>query len=143
MAAGYDVSFNSRVDHRGSSQGDRFFEWPSGFAVRFTDDNSVGSYRGEGQASGVHITNPNYGNVKVGSASDFVLGAYNQNSGSNNYHSSGTAAHFGWGASRVSLFDSDDDSTMLSDEDSAARPLQLTKDESPDSGATESKETHT
>jgi hypothetical protein len=71
---------------------------PGSFSITFTDDKS-------GSANGVHVTNQNPGNVKVGSGSDFVLGA------TDGFHSSGIVAQFSQGVTSVSFFDSDDDLT--------------------------------
>lgn len=101
-----DLNFNSGLN----SQGNLVFNGAGNFQVTLTDDDSNGSEGG--QAAGVHITNQNYGNSKVGSTTDFVLGAYNNYNGGLNYHSSGIVAIFNQGVTRVTLFDSDDDSTL-------------------------------
>ena len=106
-----DLDFNSGVDSFGDSQGDLVFNGLNGFQVTFTDDNSSGSFGGN--ADGVHITNLNAGNIKVGSSTDLVLGAFNSFfSSSGNYHSSGIVAHFNQGVQAVSLDDTDNDSTV-------------------------------
>lgn len=106
----YVLDFNSGKDDVGSSFGELVFVSASGVVVRFTDDGSAGDLGGPVQ--GVHITNGNYGNIKVGSPVDFVLGAYSDyDSHGRNYHSSGIVARFSCGASRVSLVDTDDDDT--------------------------------
>ena len=61
---------------------------------------------------GVEITNKNYGNIKVNSATDFVLGAFNSLLNGQNWHSSGVRAIFNQGATRVGFMDTDDDSTV-------------------------------
>lgn len=104
-----NLDFNSPVDSAGNSQGDLVFEGLNGFQVTFTDDESSGTHGGN--ASGVHITNRNYGNIKVGSQTDLVLGAFNRFRGSNNYHSSGIVAHFNQGVELVKFLDADDDHT--------------------------------
>jgi hypothetical protein len=103
-----DLNFNSGTDAQGQSQGNLVFKGADGFQVSFTDDDSNGSKGGN--ADGVHITNQNYGNKKVGS-SDLVLGANNSSTGSNNYHSSGIVGIFNCGVEQVRLFDTDDDGT--------------------------------
>mgnify|MGYP001016942226 CR=1 FL=1 len=103
------INFNSGVDSHGNSNGLLHFTGSNGFEVYFTDDDSNGSYGGN--ANGVHISNQNYGNAKVGT-SDLVLGAYNSYNGSYNYHSSGIIASFNQGARKVSFDDTDDDSTV-------------------------------
>lgn len=104
-----DINFNAGVDDFGMSQGQLVFNGPNGFQVTFTDDDSTGP---SGDADGVHITNMNSGNIKVGSPDDFVLGAYNTPGGNTNPHSSGIVAMFNQGIDLVSLFDSDDDGTL-------------------------------
>lgn len=104
-----NINFNSGIDSYGNSNGLLHFAGSNGFEVYFTDDDSNGSYGGD--ANGVHISNQNYGNAKVGS-SDLVLGAYNNYNGSYNYHSSGVIASFNQGARKVSFDDTDDDSTV-------------------------------
>ncbi len=101
-----NIDFDSGVDDTGASQGDLVFNGPNGFQIRFTDDDSSGD-----QADGVHITNQNFGNVKAGSTTDFVLGAFNAPSGVNNFHTSGIVAQFSWGVESISFFDTDDDAT--------------------------------
>lgn len=105
-----DINFNTGVDIHGKSQGILEFHGDGGFVVYFTDDESNGSFGG--QAQGVHITNTNYGNIKVGSTTDKVLGAYNGFVSGNNYHSSGIVAVFNQGATLVSFDDTDDDGTL-------------------------------
>ena len=106
-----NIDFNSGVDSYGNSTGVLHFIGTNGFNVYFTDDDSNGSYGGD--ANGVHITNQNAGNIKVGSSTDLVLGAYNNYySSSNNYHSSGIIATFNQGATKVSFDDTDDDGTL-------------------------------
>ena len=105
-----DLDFNSGVDSLGNSQGDLVFNGLNGFQVTFTDDNSSGSLGGN--ADGVHITNLGAGNIKVGSPSDLVLGAFNTPlDASRNYHSSGIVARFNQGVELVSFLDTDDDRT--------------------------------
>ncbi|MDB9519057.1 PEP-CTERM sorting domain-containing protein [Roseofilum reptotaenium CS-1145] len=104
-----DLDFNSGVDSFGNAQGDLVFKGLQGFEVTFTDDNSFGSVGGD--ANGVHITNLNYGNRKVGS-SDLVLGAFNSFVWNHNYHSSGIVAQFNQGVTSVQLDDTDDDRTV-------------------------------
>jgi hypothetical protein len=104
------LSFNSKTDSFVRQQGDLVFKGERNFRVLFTDDDSSGS-RG-GNADGVHITNQNYGNNKVGSTTDFVLGAYNSRpSSSTNYHSSGIVARFSHGVTKVGFLCTDDDAT--------------------------------
>ena len=103
------IDFNSGTDHTGRSQGDLLFYGTDGFQVVFSDDESAGSYGGD--ADGVHISNEDYGSDKQGT-DDLVLGAFNSYAGSNNYHSSGIVARFSHGVQRVSLEDTDDDSTL-------------------------------
>ena len=99
------------VDSFGDSQGDLVFNGLNGFQVTFTDDNSSGS--AGGNADGVHITNLNAGNIKVGSSTDFVLGAFNSFVNSSvNWHSSGIVAQFNQGVEAVSLDDTDNDRTV-------------------------------
>ncbi len=105
-----DIDFNSGIDSDGNSQGVLHYTGVDGFEVWFTDDNSNGTFGGD--ADGVHITNINYGNIKVGSSTDFVLGAYNNFNGGNNYHSSGIVANFNQGATSLSFDDTDDDGTL-------------------------------
>lgn len=105
-----DIDFNSGVDNLGKDQGSLQFEGPDGFIVYITDDDSNGGFGGD--ADGVHITNINYGNIKVGSSTDFVLGAYNNFQGASNFHSSGIVATFNQGATLVSFDDTDDDGTL-------------------------------
>lgn len=105
-----DIDFNSGVDSQGFSQGVLVFTGIDGFRVTFTDDDSNGSFGGD--ADGVHVTNINFGNAKVGSSTDFVLGAFNSFLGPNNYHSSGIVASFNQGAELVSFDDTDDDGTV-------------------------------
>ncbi|MCK4627042.1 MAG: hypothetical protein KAV00_17145, partial [Phycisphaerae bacterium] len=104
-----DLDFNSGVDSLGNSQGDLVFNGSGAFQVTFTDDDSSGS--NGGNAGGVHISNINYGNIKVGTG-DLVLGAFNSFDGPNNYHSSGIVAHFSHGVELVQLDDTDDDGTL-------------------------------
>lgn len=110
-----DIDFNSGVDDYGVSQGNLFFTGIDGFEVIFTDDDSTG--RWGGQADGVHITNQNYGNSKVGTT-DLVLGSFNTGScgghspSGANCHSSGIVAYFNQGATLVSFDDTDDDGTL-------------------------------
>jgi len=103
-----DIDFNSGTDSFVISQGTLIFNGENGFQVSFTDDESAGSYGGN--ADGVHITNENYGNIKVGT-SDLVLGAFNTYNGSQNYHSSGIVAVFNRGVELVRFLDTDDDGT--------------------------------
>ena len=104
-----NIDFNSGVDSDGNSEGNLHFEGTNGFHVIFTDDNSNGSSGGD--ANGVHITNYNYGNIKVGQ-DDYVLGALNSwANATNNYHSSGIIATFNQGARLVSFDDTDNDGT--------------------------------
>ena len=104
------LSFNNKKDSFGREQGDLVFKGEADFRVVFTDDDSSGS--SGGNADGVHITNQNYGNNKVGSTSDFVLGTYNSRPSSNvNYHSSGVVARFSHGVTKVGLLCTDDDLT--------------------------------
>ena len=105
-----DLNFNSGVDDNGVAQGDLSFSGAGIFKLLFTDDNSNGSSGGD--ADGVHINNINFGNIKVGSQTDFVLGAFNAMSGDNNLHSSGIVAMFNQGVESVSLFDTDNDATL-------------------------------
>ena len=97
-----DIDFNDGVDSDGNSNGILRFEGQGGFQVFFTDDGS------KPDAGGVEITNTNPGNIKVGSTTDFVLGAVDS------LHSSGIRATFNMGADLVSFFDTDDDSTKKS-----------------------------
>ena len=107
------LSFDSKLDSFARKQGDLVFLGSDDFRVLFTDDDSSGA--SGGQADGVHITNKNYGNSKVGSASDYVLGAYNgRPSSSVNYHSSGIVARFSHGVSAVGLTCTDNDGTTKS-----------------------------
>ena len=100
------LDFNSGFDDDGNSQGDLVFRGANGFEVVLTDDGSSGQ---GGQADGVHITNKDWGNIKVGTQ-DYVIGAYNEwYDGNNNWHDSGIVARFNQGVHRVSLFDSDND----------------------------------
>lgn len=111
QAAEITIDFNSGVDIFGNSQGDLYFTGTDGFQVIFTDDNSNGPFGGD--ANGVHITNQNHGNIKVGSTTDFVLAAFNDPwDSSRNYHSSGVVATFNQGATLVSFDDTDDDGTL-------------------------------
>lgn len=103
------INFNTGFDSHGVSSGLLHFNGTNGFEVYFTDDDSNGGYGGN--ANGVHISNQNYGNAKVGT-SDLVLGAYNNYNGSYNYHSSGIVASFNQGARKVSFDDTDDDGTV-------------------------------
>jgi len=104
-----DIDFNSGFDDDGASQGNLIFRGNFGFEVTCTDDDSDGSYGGN--AEGVHITNKNYGNIKVGT-SDLVLAAFNSSyDSSNNYHSSGIVCKFNYGVSLVKFMDTDDDKT--------------------------------
>lgn len=106
-----ELNFNDGKDSFGRSHGDLIFKGSSGFSVLFTDDNSNG---GSGaNANGVHISNQNYGNKKVGSK-DLVLGAFNGFVGSNNYHSSGIVARFSHGVTEVGFDDTDNDHTPKS-----------------------------
>ena len=102
-----DLNFNTGLSNQAG--GDLVFSGPGGFLVTFTDDNSNGTFGGN--ANGVHVNNINFGNIKVGNPADFVLGAFNNFSGSNNFHSSGIVAMFNQGVESVSFFDTDDDST--------------------------------
>lgn len=104
-----DLDFNSGVDQNGNAEGDLVFTGPGGFEVLFTDDDSDGAFGGD--ANGVHITNLNHGNIKVG-LDDLVLGALNSFTGPNNWHSSGIVARFSQGVERVNLFDTDNDGTF-------------------------------
>ncbi len=105
-----DINFNSGVDSKGDSEGLLRFDGTNGFQVFFTDDDSTGAQGGD--ANGVHITNTNFGNSKVGS-SDLVLAANNDiHPSGNNFHSSGIIATFNQGASLVSFDDTDDDGTL-------------------------------
>lgn len=104
-----DLNFNSGQDDLGFSQGNLVFYGAGGLQVTFTDDDSSGGFGGNAQ--GVHISNENYGNTKVGSTSDLVLGAFNSYTSGNNYHSSGIVAKFNYGVEQVQLFDTDDDTT--------------------------------
>ena len=61
-----DLNFNSGVDDFGNSTGSLVFGGAGTFLVTFADDDSAGTSGGD--ADGVHITNANYGNIKVGSA---------------------------------------------------------------------------
>ena len=72
-----EIDFNSGVDSLGKSEGILVFNGKNGFIATFTDDNSNGIKGGD--ANGVHISNKNAGNIKVGSSDDFVLGAFNSN----------------------------------------------------------------
>ena len=103
-----DIDFNDGFDNFENSQGTLVFNGTGGLQVSFTDDNSSGA--GAGNADGVHITNQNYGNIKVGS-DDLVIGAYNSYNGQNNYHSSGIVATFSYGIELVSFLDTDNDYT--------------------------------
>jgi len=107
------IDFNAGVDSFGNSAGELVFNGPNGFQVRFTDDESSGS--DGGNANGVHISNLNYGNIRVGT-SNLVLGAQNDflSGGTINRHSSGIVGNFSQGAQRVSFFDTDDDTTQKS-----------------------------
>ena len=104
-----DIDFNSGVDSLGNSQGVLEFHGTDGFVVYITDDDSTGT---GGDADGVHITNIGYGNIKAGSGTDFVLGAYNTFNNGLNYHTSGIVASFNQGATLVSFDDTDDDGTV-------------------------------
>lgn len=105
-----DIDFNAGVDSFGNSQGDLRFTGTDGFQVIFTDDNSNGAQGGD--ADGVHITNTNFGNIKVGT-NDLVLGAFNDfHPSGNNFHTSGIVARFNQGATLVSFDDTDDDGTL-------------------------------
>ena len=106
------LDFNSGVDSQAHSQGNLVFNGNGGFQVTFTDDGSNGTFGG--RANGVHITNINYGNIKVGSSTDFVLGAFNNFDGGNNFHSSGIVAMFNQDVQSVGLMDTDDDGTTKS-----------------------------
>ena len=106
------LDFNSGKDSLGHSQGNLVFNGTSGFQVTFTDDGSNGPFGGK--ANGVQITNLNYGNIKVGNATDFVLSAFNNFDGASNYHSSGIVALFNQDVTSVSLNDTDDDGTTKS-----------------------------
>lgn len=110
QAAVLSLDFNSGLSN--SSGGDLVFRETNGFQVTFTDDNSNGS--SGGNADGVHITNINSGNIKVGHPTDFVLGTFNSFSGSNNFHSSGIVALFNQGVESVSFLDTDNDRTPKS-----------------------------
>lgn len=110
QAAVLNLNFNSGLSN--SSGGDLVFQGTDGFEVTFTDDNSSGSIGGN--ANGVHITNINAGNIKVGHSTDFVLGAFNSFIGNRNYHSSGIVALFNQGVESVSFLDTDDDRTTKS-----------------------------
>ena len=91
-----DIDFNTgAVNGPGA---DLVYSGAGGFTTTFTDDKS-------GNANGVHITNGGFGNIKTGSATDFVLGA------TDGFHSSGIVASFSQGVTNVSFFDSDDDQT--------------------------------
>lgn len=103
------LDFNSPVDDQGNSNGDLIFNGPNGFQVTFTDDDSNGPSGGD--AAGVHITNENFGNVKVGDQNDFVIGAFNTTTGGNSFHTSGIVASFNRGVKSVSFDDTDDDQT--------------------------------
>jgi hypothetical protein len=109
-----DIDFNpgsgQNFDFYGNSSGDLFFTGTDGFQVIFTDDNSNGAAGGD--ANGVRITNQNHGNIKVGSSTDFVLGANNTFISGGNYHSSGIIATFNQGATLVSFDDTDNDGTL-------------------------------
>ncbi len=109
-AASLSLNFDSGIDDFGDSQGDLIFQGVGGFQVTFTDDESNGG--SGGNADGVHISNLNFGNIKVGHPTDNVLGAFNTFSGPNNLHSSGIVANFNQGVQSVSLFDTDDDTTL-------------------------------
>lgn len=115
-AAVLDIDFNSGLSNE--SGGELTYNGSGGFQVTFTDDGSSGTWGGE--ANGVHITNRNNGNIKYGSETDFVLGAFNSLDGAEwgpspaNRHSSGIVANFNQGAELVSFFDSDNDSTVKS-----------------------------
>ena len=106
-----DLDFNSGLDDIGNSTGNLLFNGPGGFQVTFTDDESSGGTGGN--ANGVHINNINHGNIKVGSSTDFVLGAFNNNDCGIfvNCHTSGIVANFRQGVTLVRFFDSDDDLT--------------------------------
>lgn len=103
-----DIDFNSGLDNDAGSS-PLVYAGPGGFLVMFTDDESNGT---GGNAEGVHVTNQGYGNSKAGSPTDFVLGAFNSASGSNNTHTSGIVAGFSQGVTSAGLFDSDDDATF-------------------------------
>ena len=103
-----DIDFNNGLDSFENSQGTLIFNGVEGLQVSFTDDDSNSTVAGN--ANGVHITNQNYGNIKVGS-DDLVLGAYNSYNGQNNYHSSGIVATFSYGIELVSFLDTDNDYT--------------------------------
>lgn len=103
-----DLDFNSGVDSFGNSQGTLEFNGIGEFQVSFTDDESNGNLGGN--AEGVHITDENYGNRKVGTT-DLVLGSYSDYRGNRNYHSSGIVAEFNYGVSLVRLLDTDNDWT--------------------------------
>jgi hypothetical protein len=105
-----NLNFNNGVDSLGNSQGNLIFNGLNGFQVTFTDDNSSGSFGGN--ANGVHITNLNAGNIKVGT-NDLVLGAFNTFiNPSENYHSSGIVANFNQGVASVRFDDTDNDGTV-------------------------------
>ena len=99
--ASITIDFNDKVDSDGNDHGVLKFHGDNGFVVYFTDDESNGS--SGGQAEGVEITNKNYGNIKVNSATDYVLGAFNSpwtSDRSYNYHSSGVRAVFNQGVTK-------------------------------------------
>ncbi|PNY36622.1 hypothetical protein C2E31_12300 [Rhodopirellula baltica] len=104
------LDFNSQLDDAGNNQGDLVFNGPRDFQVTFTDDDSAGATGGD--ADGVHLTNSNFGNIKVGDQNDFVIGAFNTSSGLDNYHTSGIVAQFNRGVDAVSFDDTDDDTTL-------------------------------
>ncbi len=104
------LDFNSQQDDLSQSHGDLVFIGPKGFQITFTDDESNGT--SGGNAAGVHLTNDNFGNIKVGSQNDFVLGAFNTTTGPNNFHTSGIVAQFSKGVDSVSFDDTDDDTSQ-------------------------------
>jgi len=105
------INFNSGHDSENKSEGDLIFYGTDGFKVIFSDDNSDGEYGGD--ANGVHITNKDTGNIKLGLTDDFVLGALNTNySADENFHSSGIVADFNCGVELVKFLDTDDDTTV-------------------------------
>ena len=101
------LDFNSGLSN--GAGGNLVYSGAGGFTVTFTDDDSNGSSGGD--ANGVHVTNLNFGNIREGHPTDYVLGAFNAFSGGNNYHSSGIVARFSQGVTSVALDDTDDDGT--------------------------------
>jgi len=112
IAEELNIDFNNTTDDYGNDNGNLRFNGPGGFLVTFTDDDSDGAYGG--QAEGVHITNQLLGNIKSGSQSDFVLGAFDNpySGGPARYHSSGIVANFNMGVVLVRFLDTDNDSTV-------------------------------